>query len=133
MPLRPEYEQAFSVTLKRLEGHRDESKRRLASHWCDNLDEGARKILHEYLISLDSKDYFSACFYIAEQNIVKYFDESCFEWVVGNPSAALVETVRRAFFDDYVFAWASLARRRRKMPSQQRKVTMTGSCALQFH
>jgi hypothetical protein len=108
MPLRPEYEQAFSFTLKRLECHQDESKRRLASHWCDNLDEGARKILHVYLISLDSKDYFSACFYIAEQYTIKYFDESCLEWVVRNPSAALVATVRRAFFDDYVFAWAYL-------------------------
>ena len=108
MPLRPEYEQAFSFTLKRLECHQDESKRRLASHWCDNLDEGARKILHVYLISLDSKDYFSACFYIAEQYTIKYFDESCLEWVVRNPSAALVATVKRAFFDDYVFAWAYL-------------------------
>ena len=108
MPLRPEYEQAFSFTLKRLEGHHDDSKRWLASHWRHNLDEGARKILHGYLISLDSKDYFSACFYIAEQYIIKYFDESRLVWVVSNPSAALVATVRRAFFDDYVFAWAYL-------------------------
>jgi len=94
--------------MKRLEGHHDDSKRRLASHWCVNLDEGARKILHEYLISLDSKDYFSAFFYIAEQYTIKYFDESCLEWVVRNPSAALVSTVRKAFFDDYVFARAYL-------------------------
>ena len=108
MPLRPEYEQAFGFTLKRLEGHHDDSKRRLASHWRHNLDEGARKILHGYLISLDSEDYFRACFYIAEQYIIKYFDESRLKWVVLNPSAALVATVRRAFFDDYVFAWVYL-------------------------
>jgi len=108
MPLRPEYEQAFSFTMKRLEGHPDDSKRRLASHWGVHLDEGARRTLHEYLISLDSKDYFSAFFYIAEQYAIKYFDESCLEWVVRNPSAALVSTVRKAFSDDDVFARAYL-------------------------
>jgi len=60
------------------------------------------------MISLDPKVHWNACWYIAEKYYNKYFDESCSEWVVDNPSAALVATVRKAFFDDYVFAWAYL-------------------------
>ena len=105
MPIRALYEQWFSYLLARLERLPDESKKRLAFHW-GRLDEAARKTFHGFMISLDPKVHWNACWYIADQYCKKYFDESCFEWVVRNPSAALVATVRRAFFDDYVFAWA---------------------------
>ena len=82
-------------------------KKRLAFHW-DRLDEGARKTFHGFMISLDPKVHWNACWYIAEKYYKKYFDESYSEWVVDNPSAALVSTVRKAFSDDDVFARAYL-------------------------
>ena len=108
MPIRALYEQWFSYMLAKLKRLPDDSKTRLAFHWQYKLDEGARKTLYHYMYSVDSKVCWSACFYIAEQYYNKDFDESRSVWVVDNPSAALIATVRRAFFDDYVFAWAYL-------------------------
>ena len=107
MPIRALYEQWFSYLLTKLERLPDESKKRLAFHW-DRLDKGARKTFHGFMISLDPKVHWDGCWYIAEKYYKKYFDESCSEWVVYNPSAALVATLRKAWFDDYVFAWAYL-------------------------
>ena len=106
-PIRALYEQWFSYLLARLERLRDESKKRLAFHW-DRLDKGARKYFYDCMSSLDPKVHWDGCWYIAEKYYKKYFDESCSEWVVYNPSAALVATLRKAWFDDYVFAWAYL-------------------------
>ena len=107
MPIRALYEQWFSYLLVRLERLPDESKKKLAFHW-DRLDKGARKYFYDFMSSLDPKVHWDGCWYIAEKYYKKYFDESCSEWVVYNPSAALVATLRKAWFDDYVFAWAYL-------------------------
>lgn len=107
MPIRALYEQWFIFLLAKLKRLPDESKKTLALHW-GRLDEDARKTFHGFMTSLDPKVHWDACWYIAEKYYNEYFDESCSEWVVDNPSVALVATVRKAFSHDYVFAWAYL-------------------------
>ena len=98
----------FSFMLGKLKKHPEAFKKLLALHWGDKLDEGAQKTCYVYMIALDRRVHWNACSYSAEKYYNQYFDKSCSEWVVHNPSAALVATVRMAFFDDYVFAWAFL-------------------------
>jgi hypothetical protein len=107
MPIRALYERWFIFFLAKLKRLPDESKKTLALHW-GRLDEDARKTFHGFMTSLDPKVHWDACWYIAEKYYNEYFDESCSEWVVDNPSVALVATVRKAFSHDYVFAWAYL-------------------------
>ena len=106
MAIKALIEHWFSFMLGKLKRHPEAFKKLLAPHWGDKLDEGAQNTFYVYMTELDRKVHWNACFYIAEKYYKKYFDESCSEWVVHNPSAALVATVRRAFFDDYVFTWA---------------------------
>ena len=106
MAIKALIEHWFSFTLGKLKKHPEALKKLLALHWGDKLDEGAQKTFYVYMTVLDRRVHWNACFYIAEKYYNQYFDKSCSEWVVHNPSAALVATVRRAVLDDYVFSWA---------------------------
>ena len=106
MAIKALIEHWFSFMLGKLKRHPDAFKKLLAPHWGDELDEGAQKTFYLYMTALDRRVHWNACFYIAEKYYNQYFDKSRSEWVVYNPSAALVATVRRAVFDDDVFAWA---------------------------
>jgi hypothetical protein len=107
MPIRALYEQWFSFLLAKLKRRPGDSTKRLALHW-GMLDEEARRTFYGFMTLLDPKVHWDACWYIAEKYYKEYFDESCSEWVVDNPSVALVATVRRAFSHDFAFAWAYL-------------------------
>ena len=107
MPIRALYEQWFSFLLAKLKRRPGESTKRLEFLW-ERLEESARQTFHVFMTPLDPKVHWDACWYIAEKYYEEYFDESCSEWVVDNPSVALVATVRQAFSHDYVFAWAYL-------------------------
>jgi hypothetical protein len=107
MPIRALYEQWFSFLLAKLKRRPGESTKRLAFHW-ERLDENARQTFHGFMTPLDPKVHWDACWYIAEKYYKQYFDESCSEWLVVNPSVALVATLRGVFCHDIAFAWAYL-------------------------
>ena len=107
MPIRALYEQWFSFLLAKLKRRPGDSTKRLALHW-GMLDEDARQTFYGFMTLLDPKVHWDACWYIAEKYYKQYFDESCSEWVVVNPSVALVATLRRVFSHDSAFAWAYL-------------------------